>query len=157
MFLIFMTNSLGKYWRSYMCVRRKEKNRFVPRIVIVNELTPIMALSSVMVTCLARSTALATCCWCSCERKGSICAIMAFSLFAISVWKIKKEKIRALVPGTVSLLLERYSKREKREVFPVAAILIHVNVNSFGSSSTRTSLSLENRLLYLSNLDLGVK
>jgi len=45
----------------------------------------MMAFSSVMVTCLALSTAVATCCWCSCERNGRICAIMAFSLFAISV------------------------------------------------------------------------
>ena len=81
-------------------------------------LTPMIALSSVMVTCLARSTALATCCWCytsiqiirkgwkhfwilfflnnkffrhtkptSCDKKGRICAIIAFKRLAISVWK----------------------------------------------------------------------
>lgn len=52
-------------------------------------LTPIMALSSVMVTCFALSTAEATCCWCSCERNGSIWAIIAFNLFAISVCNTK--------------------------------------------------------------------
>lgn len=56
-----------------------------------------MALSSVMVTCLALSTAVATCCWCSCERNGRIWAIMAFNLFAISVWKQKGE--RSLLKG----------------------------------------------------------
>lgn len=54
------------------------------------ELTPIIALSSVMVTCFALSTAEATCCWCSCDRNGRICAIIAFNRFAISVWKDKK-------------------------------------------------------------------
>ena len=33
-------------------------------MVVLCLLTPMMALSSVMVTCLARSTAAATCCWC---------------------------------------------------------------------------------------------
>uniref|UniRef100_A0A6B0U2Y1 Putative secreted protein n=1 Tax=Ixodes ricinus TaxID=34613 RepID=A0A6B0U2Y1_IXORI len=46
---------------------------------------PMMAFSSVMVTCLARSTAAATCCWCSWDRNGRIWAMMAFRRLAISV------------------------------------------------------------------------
>ena len=50
--------------------------------------TPATAeLRSDMVTCLALSTAVATCCWCSCDRKGSTCPIMADILLTISVWK----------------------------------------------------------------------
>ena len=53
---------------------------------LYNILTPMMAFNSAMVTCLALSTAWATCCWCSWERNGMICAQIAFSRFAISVW-----------------------------------------------------------------------
>ena len=42
-------------------------------------------LSSCMVICLARSTATATDCWWSVERKGVTCRIMASSLLQISV------------------------------------------------------------------------
>lgn len=37
--------------------------------------TPMMAFSSVMVTCLARSTAWATCCWCWREQGGVSCTV----------------------------------------------------------------------------------
>lgn len=43
-----------------------------------------MEFSSVIVTCFALSTAVATCCWCSWDRKGRICPMIAFSLFDIS-------------------------------------------------------------------------
>lgn len=56
-------------------------------------LTPMIAFSSVMVTCFALSTAVATCCWCSCDKNGRICAMMALSLLAISVWKQTEYKI----------------------------------------------------------------
>lgn len=57
-------------------------------------LTPIMAFNSGIVTCFARSTACATCCWCSADRNGSTWPINAFNRFAISVWNEKiKEKI----------------------------------------------------------------
>ena len=49
-----------------------------------HSLTPMTELSSDMVTCLARSTAVATCCWCSCDRNGSTCPTMADSLLTIS-------------------------------------------------------------------------
>lgn len=48
-------------------------------------LTPIMVFSSVMVTCRARSTAAATWPWCSCDRNGRICPMIAFNRLAISV------------------------------------------------------------------------
>ena len=38
-------------------------------------------------TCLARSTAVATCCWSSCERNGRTWPMIALILFTISVWK----------------------------------------------------------------------
>uniref|UniRef100_A0A2M3ZSH3 Putative secreted peptide n=1 Tax=Anopheles braziliensis TaxID=58242 RepID=A0A2M3ZSH3_9DIPT len=46
---------------------------------------PMTAFSSDMVICFARSTAVSTCCWCSWERNGTICVMMALSLFEISV------------------------------------------------------------------------
>lgn len=62
-------------------------------------LTPIIALSSVIVTCFARSTADATCCWCSFDRKGNIWPIIALNLLAISVWNKKREKKLNTKPG----------------------------------------------------------
>lgn len=57
-------------------------------------LTPIMAFNSVMVTCFALSTAVATCCWCSWAKKGSTWAIIAFKRFAISVYKREKINVK---------------------------------------------------------------
>ena len=37
-------------------------------------------------TCLARSIAVATCCWCSWLRNGSTCPMIADIRFTISVW-----------------------------------------------------------------------
>lgn len=53
-------------------------------------LTPIKALSSVMVTCLARSTAVATCCWCWNEKKGSKKGPMQNWYEANLLWEIRQ-------------------------------------------------------------------
>ena len=50
-------------------------------------------LSSEMVTCFARSTAVATCCWCSCERKGKTWPTMADKRLTISDWKRREKYI----------------------------------------------------------------
>lgn len=52
---------------------------------IFNWLTPITELSSAMVTCLALSTAVATCCWCSWDKNGKTWPTIADSLLTISV------------------------------------------------------------------------
>lgn len=44
-----------------------------------------MAFNSGIVTCLALSTACATCCWCSDAKNGNSCPISALNRFAISV------------------------------------------------------------------------
>lgn len=69
------------------CQQLTENNRLLH---VFYELTPIIAFNSVMVTCLARSTAAATCCWCSCDKNGMTWAHIAFNLLAISVWKKKQ-------------------------------------------------------------------
>ena len=50
-------------------------------------LTPTTELRSDIVTCLARSTAVATCCWCSWDKKGNTWPMMADILLTISVCK----------------------------------------------------------------------
>ena len=76
-------------------------------------LTPMMAFNSAIVTCLARSTAWATCCWCSCDRNGMICAQIAFRRLAISVWKKIRDRleIRYLSPGLNWILLVEFQKK----------------------------------------------
>ena len=58
-------------------------------------LTPMTELSSDMVTCLALSTAVATCCWCSWDKNGKTWPTMAESLLTISDWK-KREMCSTL-------------------------------------------------------------
>ena len=50
-------------------------------------LTPTTELRSDIVTCLARSTAVATCCWCSWDKKGNTWPMMADIRLTISVCK----------------------------------------------------------------------
>lgn len=54
-------------------------------IIHYPQLTPMMRLSSCMVTCFARSTAWSTCCWWSAWRNGSSWLISVLSRLAISV------------------------------------------------------------------------
>ena len=49
--------------------------------------SPGHQISGSVCTCLARSTAVATCCWCSWERNGRTWPMIALILFTISVWK----------------------------------------------------------------------
>lgn len=48
----------------YMYMHMHNENGIWQRIRSVCILTPMIALSSLVVTCLALSTAAATCCWC---------------------------------------------------------------------------------------------
>lgn len=86
---------LGRKWRPVERIKSSIANATsnIRQKKKKNILTPIMAFSSVMVTCFARSTAVATCCWCSWERNGRICAMIAFSLLAISVCNTKQLQI----------------------------------------------------------------
>lgn len=68
-----------------MCFCTKAKHRML--------LTPIIALSSGIVTCFARSTACNTCCWCSGCKHGRSWFINALSRFAISVWNESMHKV----------------------------------------------------------------
>lgn len=103
-----------------------------------------MALSSVMVTCLALSTAVATCCWCSCERNGRIWAIMAFNLFAISVWKQKGE--RSLLKGRpFSTAVDRRTVRSLIELNGRITIVLSPHTPLSFSFSFLRSVFRENR------------
>lgn len=96
------------------------------------QLTPIIALSSVMVTCFALSTAEATCCWCSCDRNGRICAIIAFNRFAISVWK-KKTYIVIFITAPLFPFLTPLWLRFQCDKNPTLSIIQPTNnrVNSY--------------------------
>lgn len=94
---ILFTESRNQNKYRKMCFLYESKHRML--------LTPMIAFSSGIVTCFARSTACNTCCWCSGCRHGRSWFINALSRFAISVWnesmqKVEKsEIINKLFPG----------------------------------------------------------
>lgn len=56
-------------------------------VLLKKKLTPMIAFNSGIVTCLARSTAWSTDCWCSGCKHGRSWFINALKRFAISVYK----------------------------------------------------------------------
>ena len=104
-------------------------------------LTPTTELRSDIVTCLARSTAVATCCWCSWDKKGNTWPMMADILLTISVCKKMKNVKWSLV--------DRASKA-KCDILIFISVQLHTTnkVETKGLFNEMHDLSFDNIIVF---------